>query len=430
MNLFARILSHGFALILVALLAIGLVYRGDLFPGLKLPGFLAFDSGSDQHKNQLSGSPEQGQPDTTINKQATAPGEPASAPATGNEMTGSSLQYETTPDFSGNSAPVTVEAPPASAPSVNPAAGETGAGTAAQPEYETTPDFSGNRAPVAVEAPPVSAPSMNPAAGEAGTGAAAQPEVAEPPMVPVQPATAESVAGSPAEPESAGSVPTQESVPVEPAAPPQEGPVPAPAAEVSPQESGAPAGLFLPPEPAEMTAEVPPPAQAAEPEAGITPPAAIQENAGIPANESGESPVPSVTGNEPSLSGSEVAGVAAPAAAPSATQGEGTASPYQILASAREAFWLRDYVAAEQQYNKLISIDPDNPDGYGELGNMYFSQGEWDKASAAYFNAGVRLLNQGLVDDAQQLVEVIRGLNGSQADELQQKVNDAISSRQ
>ena len=62
MNLFARILSHGFALVLVALLAVGLVYRGDLFPGMKLPGFLAMDSASDQPEKATAGTAETAQP--------------------------------------------------------------------------------------------------------------------------------------------------------------------------------------------------------------------------------------------------------------------------------------------------------------------------------------------------------------------------------
>ena len=40
MKLLARILSHGFAIAVVLLLAIGLIYRGKLFPEYDLPGFL------------------------------------------------------------------------------------------------------------------------------------------------------------------------------------------------------------------------------------------------------------------------------------------------------------------------------------------------------------------------------------------------------
>ena len=44
MNLLARLMSHGFAISLVVLLAIGFIYRGELFPEWELPAFLVFDS--------------------------------------------------------------------------------------------------------------------------------------------------------------------------------------------------------------------------------------------------------------------------------------------------------------------------------------------------------------------------------------------------
>jgi tetratricopeptide (TPR) repeat protein len=99
-----------------------------------------------------------------------------------------------------------------------------------------------------------------------------------------------------------------------------------------------------------------------------------------------------------------------------------TEKPYEVMATARESYWLRDFDAAEQHYQELIRIDPDNPDGYGEMGNMYFSQGNWEQAAAAFYEAGTRLLKQGHVLQAQQMVEVIRGLNGPQAEELEAQV--------
>ncbi len=54
MNLFARILSHGFALVVVAILALGLIYRGDLFPDLELPEFLVFESSTDSDSDTAS----------------------------------------------------------------------------------------------------------------------------------------------------------------------------------------------------------------------------------------------------------------------------------------------------------------------------------------------------------------------------------------
>ena len=100
-------------------------------------------------------------------------------------------------------------------------------------------------------------------------------------------------------------------------------------------------------------------------------------------------------------------------------------TPYEVMAKARESYWLRDFDAAEQHYRTLTQIDPDNPDGYGEMGNMYFSQGKWDDAAAAFYEAGTRLVKSGHVVQAQQLVEVIRGLNGPQADGLQALVDAA-----
>ncbi len=44
MNNLARIVSHGFAIVVVILLGIGFIYRGQLFPDLELPDFLLPES--------------------------------------------------------------------------------------------------------------------------------------------------------------------------------------------------------------------------------------------------------------------------------------------------------------------------------------------------------------------------------------------------
>ncbi len=61
MSLFARILSHGFALVVVVMLGLGLVYRGDLFPGMELPGFLAFERAADSGTSEVTGSVTRGE---------------------------------------------------------------------------------------------------------------------------------------------------------------------------------------------------------------------------------------------------------------------------------------------------------------------------------------------------------------------------------
>jgi tetratricopeptide (TPR) repeat protein len=102
--------------------------------------------------------------------------------------------------------------------------------------------------------------------------------------------------------------------------------------------------------------------------------------------------------------------------------------PNELLAAAREAFWLHKYEDAEKNYRALTELEPQNPDGYGELGNMYFSQGRWEEAAAAYYEAGVRLVREGRLEPARELVNVIRGLNGKQADDLEKLISSASGS--
>ena len=111
--------------------------------------------------------------------------------------------------------------------------------------------------------------------------------------------------------------------------------------------------------------------------------------------------------------------VAAPAAEPAVEAATlDMTRPYHVLAAAREAYWMRNPAKAESLYRQLIDLDPDNPDGYGELGNLYFSEGRWEDAASAYFEAGSRLARTGHMMEAENMLEVIRGLDGSQADEL------------
>jgi tetratricopeptide (TPR) repeat protein len=259
MNLFARILSHGFGLIIVALLVIGLVYRGKLFPEWDLPDFLTFDSGPEEITEAASGA---------VKRAGDADAEADDAAA-------------------GGVVPAPVEA----------AADEVAAPAAADDGSVTDSDTA------AVEEVPEVVEALE------GVVEAAQP-------------VADTVTETPP-------VTTQD---------------------------------------ADQVDEVPAPATA--------------------------SPVDG-------------------------------ASSYRALAAAREAYWLRDYGLAEQKYKDLIALEPGNPDGYGELGNMYFSRGAWEQAAAAYYEAGVRLVDQGLIREARQLVEVIRGLNGTQADALEQKTRSA-----
>jgi hypothetical protein len=291
MNLLARIFSHGFALAVVVIIAIILMYRGELFPGLDLPEFLADKSQSGTTAEVVSGTVESTADEireSTDSAAVTAgPSEDSEQPLPPVSATTASDQPSSTdPMASGASAVETAD------------------------EASTTVDES----PSAV------------------TEAAAPAETAPPAAEEVVPAeTAPTAAEAP------GSTPTI----------------------VPPMES--------------LAAQ-------------------------------GEEAVPQT-----------VAGTA-------------SESPYKVMAEAREAYWLRDFEMAEQHYRNLIQLDPDNPDGYGEMGNMYFSQAKWDEAAAAYYEAGTRLLEQGHVDQARQMLEVIRGLNGPRADDLESQISAVFPS--
>jgi len=198
--------------------------------------------------------------------------------------------------------------------------------------------------------------------------------------------------------------------------------VPPEAAAVAPSgtESAPPTSVSTPPAGAPPAAGAGVPAGPQEAAPAAAPAAAPETAAATP-----ESARPA----QPEMENREPAATPPPVQEPGQAGAPGAqTSAYRVLEAARESYWLRDYATAEKQYNDLISMDPDNPDWYGELGNMYFSQGEWDKASAAYYEAGVRLVKQGMSTEAEQLVEVIRGLKGTQASDLEEKIKAASAS--
>ena len=326
MNLLARILSHGFAITVVLLLAIGFMYRGELFPEWELPDFLVLDSGT-----QLADSDKAG----TISRDDAA-----------------GAVTETT-DWMSESA-AEPDAEPAASPAEDAGASP---GSTVETAPETVAEAADDKpADVADDVADTGDAAVETDVTETGQGDAA--EADSMPMTDT-PAHQETVT------ETVTAVETEEPAPAEQA-----------------QQEHAPA--------VQLEEEHVPAVQS---EAEQVPADAVQTDTQEPSESVQDDPA-------------EVSGV----------------GPYELLAAAREAYWLRDYERAEGQYQKLIELQPGNPDGYGELGNMYFSQGNWEAAASAYYEAGTRLLNEGLIVQAQQMVDVIRGLNGAQADDLAQQV--------
>ena len=372
MNLLARILSHGFALAMVVLIAIALMYRGDLFPEWELPEFLVVEDKSSTGTDGMPATVDSALPETaTTSPEATA-GVPAEAP-----------QVEVAEDVETQDAVSPAEDVVTDAADTLPETGPDAAvaeGDAAGPE-------------AALEEPVIAVPE--------------QPESTAPDMVPATPAS-EPVTEPEPEPAAADA-------PVAPSATVTE-------SEAVTEQTESPAPDMVPATPASEPVTEPEPEPAAA-DAPAAPSATVTEDEVV--TEQPESPAPDVTPPVPATeqvtdSEPESTVVEAPAAALESNAGK---SAYESLAAAREAYWLRDYEGAENHYRLLIQLEPDNPDWHGELGNMYFAQGQWEQAAAAYYEAGVRLLNDGMVAKARQMVNVIRGLNGAEADELETQIN-------
>lgn len=409
MNLLARILSHGFAFVVVALLFLVLVYRGDLFQEGELPDFLSFEhpaestqeagtaaagGASDQQKEEDAGK-------TAALPEASGDSTPAPAPAvtaSDGEMpaaaTGPTAAPDTTPD--------------------------NGQETAARPAEDVEPDKGSDTVMPDSEPAPVKEGGSRPPPAPVSldsTGNIDEP-ADETTVTQVDESQDETNTAVETDTESihTGDEDVTETTDATTPTTTDDTVTAMEAQAVSPDSSDArdsgDAGAAV----AVVDTTVP----TARAPLETTTEASIPEATSPAASEP-----PEAAGTAPSMMES----LAAPAdrEAPQTTTRTVADAPYKVLAKARESFWLRDFDTAEQQYRRLTQLEPDNPDGYGELGNMYFSQGKWDAAAAAYYEAGLRLLSEGLVPQAREMLEVIRGLNGPQASDLEVKIAEATA---
>lgn len=106
--------------------------------------------------------------------------------------------------------------------------------------------------------------------------------------------------------------------------------------------------------------------------------------------------------------------------------GEGAVSPLeQRWYGARQAYWDGDLAEAERRYQELVIANPDEADAYGELGNLYYSQGAWVEAAKMYYRAGVLLIEHGEAERAGTLVGILTALNPNLAEDLQNELDRA-----
>lgn len=96
--------------------------------------------------------------------------------------------------------------------------------------------------------------------------------------------------------------------------------------------------------------------------------------------------------------------------------------PLALWRAARSAAWQGDTALAIKRYRALIARQPNNPDAYGELGNLYVQQGQWPSAVDLYYKAALLLDAAGQPMMAGRLQRIMRGFDHKKADDLYRKL--------
>ena len=96
----------------------------------------------------------------------------------------------------------------------------------------------------------------------------------------------------------------------------------------------------------------------------------------------------------------------------------------QELRHARELYWKNQFEEAESAYLKLAEHAPQNPDVFGELGNVYYSQGKWKQAAYTYNKAVLLLVDLKRLKRADHLLRFIQSIDAEAAAELRQKIRN------
>jgi len=95
---------------------------------------------------------------------------------------------------------------------------------------------------------------------------------------------------------------------------------------------------------------------------------------------------------------------------------------------ARRAAWVGDAEGAIERYKVLVRVAPDNPDVFGELGNVHVGQGNWKDAVEVYYRAAVLLAEAGETMLAWRLQRIMRSFDHEKAEALYQKLMQPQSS--
>jgi hypothetical protein len=107
----------------------------------------------------------------------------------------------------------------------------------------------------------------------------------------------------------------------------------------------------------------------------------------------------------------------------------GKNSSEEKISGARDAFARGDVDGAVTLYNDYIKSNATDPDARGELGNVYYMTGRLPEATQAYYDAAKLLLDKKELDRVDALLPVIAQVNPMMADELTQKLHDAMGTQ-
>ncbi len=98
-------------------------------------------------------------------------------------------------------------------------------------------------------------------------------------------------------------------------------------------------------------------------------------------------------------------------------------SELDLLVAARMAFAQGNMKKSIELYQQLLELNNDDADIYGELGNIYYTQGDWKKAGSAYYEAATRLIENKKYRQVDYLLRVIQGLDAELAEKLYQTLH-------
>jgi len=94
---------------------------------------------------------------------------------------------------------------------------------------------------------------------------------------------------------------------------------------------------------------------------------------------------------------------------------------FETIMMARRAYWAGDFDASEQAYLQLIDRHPDEVELYGEVGNVYYAQGKWARAAAAYAQVVRQLYGTGQFAQAEYMLQIVTSLDKDLGKQLQRE---------